>query len=68
MRHNAYYLVLDGQLQAELKAWHDHAKSVSYDDEQRRPQGTISEKPDAAAVADEAAARERLFARFGKSR
>lgn len=56
------------QLQPELKAWHDHAKSVGYGEEQHRIQVSVSEKSQAAAAADGAAARERLLARLGKLR
>jgi hypothetical protein len=56
------------KLQPELKAWHDHSKSVGYGEEQHRIQVSVSEKSQAAAAADGAAARERLLARLGKQR
>lgn len=56
------------QLQAELRAWHDQAKSVGFGEEQYKSEITVSEKPHAGVAADGAAARERLLARLGKSR
>lgn len=56
------------QLQLELKTWRDHAESVGFGEEQRRMQVSGSEKSQAAAPADGAAARERLLARLGKLR
>ena len=56
------------QLQAELKTWHDQAKSLGFGEESDRPHATVGEKRHAVAAADGAAARERLFARLGKKR
>lgn len=53
------------QLQPELKAWHDHAKSLNYGDEQQGTLVPASEKY-RVGTADGAAARERLLARLGK--
>ncbi|MBV8034588.1 hypothetical protein [Roseateles sp.] len=56
------------RLQTELTTWHDYAKSVGFGEERHGSHAAVSEKPQAAADADGAAARERLLARLGKSR
>lgn len=56
------------QLQAELKAWLEQAKSVGFGEDPDRTHVTVGARPHAAATVDGVAARERLLSRVGKSR
>lgn len=56
------------QLTTEFEAWHDHAKSTDYGEQQHGHQVTAKSEPQLASAADGVAARERLVARLGKPR